>query len=268
MFVFDYHLHSLASDGSFSPESVVSFAHRNGVNSISLTDHDTISGLEKARIMAQNLGIEFIDGVELEADISPYQYCHILAYYIKNLNMLDNYLYTLRKERINIITAYIHLLQNQNYSITFDDVRALSPGEHLTPMHIATWLYLNNHYSSFQEAKKAYLVPGTYNYIPRIYHSYIDILKLIDNCGGVSVLAHPFRLNFDNEVLEQFVNKLKLHGLKGIEAYYSYHTSSQVNFCLYLAKKYNLVVTGGSDWHCFEDRKEIGIKLPNDVKLF
>lgn len=266
--LFDYHLHSLASDGYYTPEFVVKTAYRKGIKSLALTDHDTILGLAEAKSTSNQLNIEFIDGIELEADIDVYHYCHILAYYISDFEKLSKYLNNLRYERINIINSYIKKLNNLGYSINFDSINALTPGRHLTSSHIATWLTKNGYYQSFKDARASFLLPESKYYISRNYHSCEDILKLTKKCGAISVLAHPYRLHYTDEKLESFVVSLKNMGLNGIESYYATHTPKQVNFCNYLAKKYDLIVTGGSDWHGWDDAVDMGITVPDDKIIF
>lgn len=265
----DLHIHSLYSDGCYSPTEVVELAVRNKVNTISLTDHDCILGLQEARNAASSLGLHFIDGIELEADtdIDSGAYVHVLAYNIKDFKTMGDYLDRLRFERISIIEKYIKLLQSNNFNITYKSIDALTPGRHLTTNHIAVWLVVNRFYSSFEDAKSDYLLPSSDNYIKRNYHPVEEIIRLILDCGGVPVLAHPCRLGYSNESLDLFVSRLTNLGLKGIEAYYSAHSISQTQFYLSLAQKYNLVVTAGSDYHGYDDPCSIGMNVPNEKDI-
>lgn len=265
----DLHVHSLYSDGSYSPTDVVRHAAKGNVSAISLTDHDCILGLPEARKTASSLGLQFIDGVELEAytDIESGTYIHVLAYNIKNLKTMGDYLDRLRIERIDAVKKYIELLKSKNLDITYESVCSLTPGRHLTPNHIAVWLVKNHFYSSFKEAKSDYLLPSSSNYIKRNYHPIDEIIHLILECGGIPVLAHPCRLGYSNESLDLFVAKLTNLGLRGIEAYYSSHSILQTRFYLSLAQKYNLIVTAGSDYHGYDDSGSIGMNVPNEKNI-
>lgn len=261
--IIDLHLHSYFSDGEFSPSDVINFAHNRNVRMVSLTDHDSILGLDEARKVAKSNKMIFVDGVELEAyiDISTCKYVHLLAYNFQDNHKMMTYLNTLKSERLDLVHKYVKLLQSQNFKITFEDVNSLTPGSHLTSSHIAVWLYKNGIYPSYNEAKNNYLVPGSKNYIPTNYHTIEELIKLVLDCGGIPILAHPYRIGYDNAKLDYFISYLKTLGLKGIESYYGDHSKEQIDFCLKLSHKYNLVSTGGSDWHDFTC-SPIGIIYP------
>lgn len=261
--VVDLHLHSFYSDGNYTPSQVVNLAYAKKVSILSLTDHDCIMGIPEARNIANDLNISFISGVELQADLIdiPGSYVHILGYNFKDFSLMEQYLHSLRLERIDTISKYIKLLQSQGFDVDFDAIRSLSPGLHLTCGHIATWLVKNNFFSNFQEAKANYLLPSSSNYIKRDLHYTDEIISLIKKCGGVPVLAHPYRINFSYKQLDNFVDYLVSQGLEGIEAYYKPHIDRKEPI-LALARKYGLLVTGGSDWHNYDDPSP-GINIPN-----
>ncbi len=266
----DLHLHSLYSDGSFSPTYVMNLAHRNNVSIVSLTDHDCIMGLTEARSVANKLGMIFINGIECECDLSIEEatHIHVLAYNVKDLSSMSNYLETLRSERLDLINRYIsYMQQEQNLNIELDDVKNLTPGIHLTANHILLWLVKNGIYHSFYEAKLDYLLPSSPHYLPKKYHIVEDVIRFIRKCGGIPVLAHPYRIGYSDSKLDSFVGHLKSLGLQGIEAYYATHSQAQIDFLLHLANKYDLIVTAGSDWHDYENDILPGIKVPDETKF-
>lgn len=250
----DFHLHSLLSDGSHSPEIVVRLAKENGINAVSLTDHDTNLGIEEAMSTAQKLDMIFIDGIELQADITKNRYEHILAYGIRDVDKMNSFLKKLRDERISNIIDSIKILQNNGYNIDLEIVDNLTPGRHLTTGHIKKWI-------------KSNLSPPiiTAMELSNTYHYYDEIIGLIKSCGGIAVLAHPFRYNPSfykhPEEMEKYVLMLKNAGLDGIEAYYSTHNKYQIELCEKIADKYCLIKTGGSDWHGWSDSTPMGVQM-------
>lgn len=264
----DLHLHSLISDGEFTPSEVVKKAKQNGVSILSLTDHDSIGGIEEAEETCKKLGIQFIPGVELEAstDITRSRYIHILAYNFSNKKVLDDYLHTLRQERIDNIIKYVELLNSLGIYTSFEEIDDLTPGLHITAYHIPILLCQKGYYDSFSKAKKDFINPDGKYYIERNYYDVKFIINLILKSGGVPVLAHPCRLPQKGLELDNYVSYLKQVGIVGIETYYKAHTSEEVLFYETLAQKYDLIQTSGSDWHC-ENDLPIGLTPPNENEI-
>lgn len=264
----DLHVHSLCSDGDFSPSDVVKKAKQENISVLSLTDHDSISGIFEANKVATILGMKFISGVELEAstDISRSRYIHILGYNFSRYDLLEEYLKNLKNERISLIKQYINLLNELGYYSTFDEVSALTPGEHLTVYHISKLLSKKGFFD-FRTAKKLFLNPDGRYYIPRRFYNEDFIINLILNSGGIPVLAHPCRLRQKGDELDKYVGSLCQKGLKGIEVYYSLHSEKEVEFYKSLAKKYHLLMTAGSDWHSPNDNIQMGLSIPLENDL-
>ncbi len=264
----DLHLHSLYSDGDLSPSEVVKRAKKENISVLSLTDHDSISGLLEAKETAIKLGIKFIPGVELEAstDIKNSRCIHILGYNFKNYELLNQYLSNLKRERLNLIKQYVDLLNRLGYYTSFNEVSALTPGQHLTVFHIAVLLSQKG-YFDFKTAKKLFLNPDGKYYIPRNFYSTDFIINLILKSGGIPVLAHPCRLSQKGTELEQYVYELFKEGLQGIETYYSSHSETEISFYKLLAREYHLVETAGSDWHSPNEKIKMGISIATEDEL-
>lgn len=255
MFV-DFHLHSLASDGSHSPDAVIRIANENGIQVLSLSDHDTSLGLSEAQSTAQELGLTFIGGIEFTSYMSKQKYEHILGYGIKDYSQINDFLDNLRSERISLIQYHISNLKEQGINIDLETLDSLTPGRHLTVMHIAK--FLGKHHSYHLEDS---------------YHFYNEIIPLIKNSGGIAILAHPFRYNSDfyshPDQLDVYVKNLLDYGLNGIETYYGTHDNRQISICESICHKYGLLQTGGSDWHGWEDRVPMGVTISRrDVERF
>lgn len=269
MFV-DFHLHSNKSDGIYSPKEVVQLAYSSGIKAISLTDHDSYRGTLEAAKIARILGIAFYNGVEFTAHETEDTYEHILGYGIKDFTNVGKYLDNLKDERISLINQYVEILKkNGFYDISFEEISGLTPGDHLTVMHVAKWL---NKHCDICDNKNGYsLFIGTKGkyHIPEHCHYYNDVIPLIRNAGGIAVLAHPFRYHpefrYDLDAFEKHVSALVDCGLNGIEAYYGTHSEKEIETCIKIAKKYHLILTGGSDFHGWEDFVPMGVNISTNI---
>ncbi|MDL1970133.1 MAG: PHP domain-containing protein [Candidatus Desulfofervidaceae bacterium] len=245
----DLHTHSTASDGSFTPKELVSLAKEVGLKAVALTDHDTVAGLEEFMQAGEKLGIETVPGVELSAHFEKGT-LHILGYF---LDFKDKYLLTelqkFQKARTERNPKIVKKLQDLGIPITYEEVVAASGGGQVGRPHFAKVLLAKGIVKSFDEAFERFLKKGAPAYVEkeRIYPK--ECIELLLHAKGIPVLAHPFTLYLDNEALEAFVKQLKDWGLGGIEVYYTEHTPKQVAFYLSLAQKYDLCITGGSDFH-------------------
>ena len=265
----DLHLHSLFSDGELSPSDVVKKAKQEGISVLSLTDHDSISGMKEAKETCAQLGIQFIPGVELEAatDISRSMYIHILGYNFKRTQVLEKYLNNLRQERLDLIKKYIEKFHQLGIHTNFEEISSLTPGLHKTAYHIPIFLYKNGYYDSFNSAKEDFINPGSKYYIHRNVYDVKFIINLILSAGGVPVIAHPHRLPQKGKELDSYVSSLKKLGIVGIETYYSEHSDKEIAFYEGLAKKYNLLQTAGSDFHSPTSSFNMGLSLSNEEQI-
>jgi len=265
----DLHLHSFVSDGDLSPSEIVRKAKQNGISTLSLTDHDSISGIAEAQLACKQLGIRFIPGVELEAatDISRSRYIHILGYNFNNSNILNEYLTKLREERIYIIMEYVKVLRTLGIYTSYEEISSITSGLHITAYHIPMFLHQNGYYESFSQAKKDFINPSGKYYIPRNFYDVDFIINLILKAGGIPVLAHPCRLPQKNEALDSYVAELTSKGLLGIETFYPEQCNEDVIFYKSLAQKYGLLQTAGSDWHSEKSQIKMGFEFSNEEAI-
>lgn len=245
----DLHTHSSASDGSLSPRELVKYAKKKGAAAISLTDHDTIEGIEAALAAGEENGLEVIPGLEISAQYTGGT-MHILGYYIDPSNpALNQELHRLQEARRERNPKIIARLQALGIPITFDQIQALARGQIGRP-HIAQALLQLGAVSSLKEAFQKYLTKGALAYVEKFRFSPLKAISLILRAGGIPVLAHPFTLNCPSlRDLKVLVEDLKANGLYGVEVFYPEHTEEQTRNYLLLAKELGLAYTGGSDFH-------------------
>lgn len=254
----DLHTHTTFSDGTYSPEEIIKLCHKSNLKAIAITDHDTIDGIKYARDMAKELNIELIEGIEFSADYKGIE-IHVLGYFldIENKELLS-LLEDLKISRDKRNKELIKKLNDIGLDISFEYVKSLSNGGLITKAHFGKAIVKKGYAKTMKEAFSLYLGKGKPAYVSRVLISYKDAIKYILNAGGIPVLAHPMIYKLSDKDLEIAIKDLKDSGLKGIECYYPSNSLSQTNFLLSLAKKYDLKVTAGSDFHG-ENRPDVAL---------
>lgn len=247
-YMIDLHCHTTASDGSSSPTKFIQDAAKLGVHTVALTDHDTTAGIAEATATAERLNIRVIPGVELSAD-SKTGNIHILGYHIDVDNPKLTILTDLKNAKAEKALKMVEILQKNGYDITWDDVKAIATGVIGRP-HIAQVLVQKGYEPSIKVAiDSGILADNGICDIQRPKLSAEQCVELISSVNGIAVLAHPYQTKFNNTELDAFIKRLIPHGLKGIETLYSEHSEEMTNTYRALAAKYQLIETGGSDWH-------------------
>lgn len=240
----DLHAHTLASDGTLTPAQLVQEGLKRKLSAIAIVDHDTLDGIAEAIAAAQDTDLEIIPGIELTAQHEG-QEIHILGYYLDyHSDALFKQLKLLQANRIERVHKIIKNLRDLGVELNPDAVFKISGKSTVGRMHIARALVGEGKVSSIPEAFRKYIGDKSPAYVLGFTLSVQDAIKMIKDAGGLAVLAHPYLLRND-ELIAEF----SAYGLDGIEIYYPEHSQSMVNFYLDLAKKLNLLVTGGSDFH-------------------
>jgi predicted metal-dependent phosphoesterase TrpH len=245
----DLHVHSNASDGTFTPSELVTYAKSKNLCAFALTDHDTVAGIEEALREGERQNIQIIPGIELSTDYNGHD-IHVLGLNIDYtskpfLEKLD-YFNLLRAQRNETMCS---LLEKEGFEISIQKLHEMFGDTVLTRAHFARYLLEKGYISSMKEAFDSYISHGCPCYVPKVKCSPAEAIQIIKTASGTPVLAHPLLYHFDALQLEQLVSALKQDGLQGIEVFYSTNEGSDEEFLLALAKKHNLYITGGSDFH-------------------
>lgn len=257
---FDLHSHSYYSDGTLAPAEVVRQAHRAGVSLLSLTDHDSVTGIAEAAREAAALGMRFLPGIEINTN-EPDQ-IHILGYGIDPAHpRLTARLEELRQVRRERAAAMLKKLQELKIDVSAEDLDGVSR-ESLGRPHIADALRKKGYVRTRQEAFRRYLMVGKPAYVGPVGPGIQEAIAIIRGAGGLAVLAHP---GFVKRGLDY--PKWVEWGLGGVEAYYPTHTANYIRRLAADAAPFGLLLTGGSDYHGpGTDRDVIGaITPPQDV---
>jgi predicted metal-dependent phosphoesterase TrpH len=246
----DLHTHTTASDGRLSPSELVRYAREKDLRVIAVTDHDTIEGNEEAVSAGMREGIEVVPGIEISVDYTPGS-MHMLGYFITGgEHGLQEKLALLQDSRADRNPKIIEKLNELGIAIHYDEVLKVSGGGQVGRPHIAQVLMQRGYTKTIQEAFDKYLGKGAPAYFDKFRLEAHDAIAMIMDAGGVPVLAHPFTLYCkSSNDLEQLIAQLVDHGLQGIEVFYPEHNKQQTAEYHLLAKRNNLLVTGGSDFH-------------------
>ena len=248
----DLHTHSTASDGSFSPSALVAEAVKSGISVLALTDHDTTNGLEEAAKTAQEQGIGFIRGIELEINWNQESggEFHLLGLGISRQTPLFaeaiEELSRLREER-NL--EIVEKMNKAGMAASYGDITSLASGPSVGRPHFADFLLKRKIVKNREQAFLRYLGKGRPFYIPKTGLEFERAAVLIKESGGIAVLAHPMSLYTAWGRLPDLIRSLKEKGLDGLEAW---HPTAKVSACKRLeelGKKLGLCVTAGSDFH-------------------
>jgi predicted metal-dependent phosphoesterase TrpH len=255
----DLHLHTNFSDGTYTPEELVSQAIRHGLGAIALTDHDTVEGCARAGAACRLSGLEFISGAELTAEHNGNE-LHVLGYFLdtKNSTLLSEIakFQSVRQNRIREMVSRLNALQ---VPLDVDAVFALancrSPGR----PHVARALVNAGLCGSLDEAFERFLRKNRPAWVPKMKISARVAIELIHQSGGLAVMAHP-GLNRTDEAIPSLVEA----GLDGIECFHPKHPPATSEHYLRLVNRFHLLITGGSDCHGMnKGRPMIGtVKLP------
>lgn len=240
----DLHLHTVFSDGTYTPEELITGARKCGLSAIAVVDHDTVEGVGPSIEASKSKAVEVLPGIELSAEFEGSE-VHILGYLIDYQNgAFIKRLGILKKNRIERIYKIIEKLKGIGVGLNPDTVFEIAKNGTVGRLHVARALLKEGRVSSIFEAFQKYIGDKSPAYVLGFKFSPDEAIKLIRESGGIPVLAHPNVLKND-QLIPTFVKS----GLMGLEVYYPEHSQSMVNFYLGLAKKYNLLVTGGSDCH-------------------
>ncbi len=240
-------MHSTASDGHYTPSEVVALARQRGLDTIALTDHDTTAGLAEALAAAQNTGLRVLTGVELGTWLGDINEVHLLGYLIDPANAdFQERLRWMRDERRVRAEKMVARLADLGAPVALARVLEIAGEAAVGRPHVAQALLEAGHVASREEAFARYLADGGPAYIPRLRLSLSEAIAWIHVSGGAAVLAHPFHLAVDIEAL---LPTLLEAGLDGLEAFYPDHDATFTARMVALARRHDLIVTGGSDFH-------------------
>jgi predicted metal-dependent phosphoesterase TrpH len=250
----DLHSHTTESDGSYSPAELIATAGDARLEALAITDHDTFSGYDQAVPLARAAGLALICGIELSTKVvrgDSRRTVHLLGYFLDGepapgFRSWITRMQASRRDRNRRLAAK---LQSMGMDIRLEEVEALGRTMAGRP-HFARLLVAKGYVPHYRAAFDRYLDESASAYVDREEPALEDGIRLIEDGGGISSIAHPVRLGFSEwSDEEKLISEMAQRGLSAIEAYHSDHDAGTTERYLAMATKYGLQVTGGSDFH-------------------
>lgn len=249
MNIVDLHVHSTKSDGSYTPSELVTYALEKGLTAFALTDHDTTDGIDEALKAAEGKPIEVIPGIEFSSEYEGKD-IHIVGLYI------DYQSDFFKRRLVNFVNGRIirnkemcRRLTEHSMPVTYEELTSEFPDSVITRSHYAKYLLNHGYTKSLKEAFDRYIGDNCPCFVPRKKITPMRAVEIILKAGGIPILAHPILYHMSDARLEKLVATLKDMGLLGIEAVYSTYSPSEERQMRTLAAKYDLCISGGSDFH-------------------
>jgi len=241
----DLHIHTNKSDGMHSVEEIFEKAKQVNLSAISITDHDTVAAIKKAKELATVFGIEFIPGVELSSMYDGKE-VHIVGLFInwedkefvKNLNYFQ-------KKRVERAMHIINKLKENKLDIKFEELYEMTENmNNIGRLHIARLLVKKGYVKSIRFAFEKFLSEGRPAYVEKAKLSVKEAINIVKKANGLAILAHPGDIERDD-----MIKVWKEQGLDGIEVFHPDHSNEDSMRYMDYAKKYELLISGGSDFH-------------------
>jgi predicted metal-dependent phosphoesterase TrpH len=242
----DLHIHSTASDGRLTPAEVVREAAKKGLKFIALTDHDTTDGIAEAKETTKSYpNLKLIPGVEISTDI-PQGEAHVLGYFFDYTSReLAERLEHFRNSRLGRARKMVVKLNKLGVHLDWRRIEQIAGSSVMGRPHIAQAMLEKGYIDSFKQAFTDYIGREGPAYVEREKLTPAEAVVLIIKARGLAVLAHPFTVGEP----EAMITQLKAAGLAGIETYYNGYSDEEIGRLLTIAEKYQLITTGGSDFH-------------------
>ena len=254
----DFHTHTNYSDGELSPMELIKLAIEKNIGTIAITDHDTLEGIkqiDRSNPLILKSGIRVVNGIELSAKVNKGR-MHILGYGID----LEN------KE----LNEKMSILKDNGLRFRYTDIKSLINANHnLGRPDLAKLCIKYGYAKTVQEAFDKYLIDA-YNKTIQVGKGlpYQECINLILNSGGIPILAHPKSLELTEKEFLILLKEMISNGLKGIEVYHSSHAKEEMEYYLSIANKYNLLISGGSDYHGKSVKPEVELGTgKNNLKI-
>lgn len=245
----DLHLHSIYSDGLYSPDEICRRAKTRGLSLLSITDHDTLAGEEVKREAAKRYGLSYLSGWEISAYAGDNK-IHILGYGCEQGEAYNRFMQERTKAAVLRAEDSVKKLQALGVPVTMDEVymQLSEPGLPVHTMHVAraAAVHLGATEGEVYMQYMSYGKPansGIGRPTPK------EAIECIHACGGFASIAHPGRIYMNFEEKEKTLRWLADLGADGIEVFYTTHTKEETEYFLRLSKELGLLATGGSDTH-------------------
>lgn len=240
----DLHIHTVYSDGLYSPAKVVGIADELNLRAIAITDHDEVAGIDEALHVAGELDIEVIPGIEMSTIFDDFE-VHILGYFIDHQHpSIREYVSRCNEWRTKRAQKIVRLLNQQGVHLSYDLVRFKAGNGAVGRPHIADVLVEEGFVFSYSEAFEKFLGENKPAFVPKMKIEPVSAIQLIHQAGGLAFIAHP-GVGLTDAIIHQVVR----YGVDGIEILHPSHSADDVRRLGEIAGRFGLLECGGSDCH-------------------
>jgi 3',5'-nucleoside bisphosphate phosphatase len=245
----DLHCHSTISDGLYSPEELVAYAHAQGVKVLALTDHDDMGGLSRARRAAEQHGMQFINGVEISVTWKK-RTLHIVGLKVNpDYAPLKAALDAVKQGRLDRAKLMAEGLEKVGIEGSFEGAQAMAGNSIMTRSHFARFLVEAGYVKDVKTVFKKYLVKGKPGFVEHEWMTLEEAVTLIKDSGGVAVIAHPGRYDLGRTNMPLLMHQFRMCGGEAIEVVTGSHTPPQYTQFAKIAHQFSLKSSLGSDFH-------------------
>jgi predicted metal-dependent phosphoesterase TrpH len=246
---YDLHTHSNRSDGTLTPAEVMVLAAQRDLAGVALTDHDTFDGLQEASAAANELGLDFVPGVEFSAEYDDAS-LHILGYWVDPDDAaIEAELLRLTATRFRRGEMIVEKLRELGFDVSIERVRELAGGDAIARPHIAEAMVEAGIVADEQEAFDRYISDDGSAYVPKHALPPMEALRLIGEAGGACVLAHPGMWRGSETVPDALIEEMAAGGMVGLEVRHPDHDEVMRARYAAIADRLGLVATAASDCH-------------------
>lgn len=248
--IYDYHCHTTVSDGALSPTELVELAAHHGVQSLAITDHDTVAAYPEAQIAAKNTGIELISGVELSV-LWGRNELHLVGL---GMDLAHQEFTDLIAEQQSARTKRARKMGERLDKATgltgaYEAAVALANSEAPGRPHFAQYLVAQKQVRDMEHAFNRFLKAGRSGYVSTPWVSLEDAVGIIKRAGGVAVIAHPVRYRLTRMKLRRLLSEFCTYGGQGLEMALPRLAPAQEDMLYDCFQELPLVASGGSDFH-------------------
>ena len=245
----DLHVHSTYSDGTCTPQQLISLAEKSGISAIALCDHNTVAGLPDFLTAGKDSPVEAVPGIEFSAE---YDGCevHILGLFIQE-NHYKSVQQKLRQAlqwKAQSNRDLIEGMKKAGISLDYDEICAANPGGNVNRAVIGAELVRKGFCADMKDTFSRYLNESCGYFRPPRRLDAMEVIGFIKSIDAVAVLAHPF-LNLEETQLRDFLRQAVLAGLDAMEVYYPKFSPQQSALAEKIAAEYGILPSGGSDFH-------------------
>jgi len=260
----DLHMHTFYSDGALSPAEVLKMRVDEGYQLLAITDHDGVEGSVAGKKAAEELGVDYISGIEFDSEDELGKDIHMLGYGFDPDNEVFNLaIGKILKTRNDRNEKFLEALNKRGFNITYDELYAVNEGRFMGKPTFATVLRRKGIIKSNDEAFSTIFMEDDIRSIKKVTLHTKEVVNIIHAAGGLAVMAHPMEQRKRGESFADFrprmykiLDRMVGYGIDGLECHHPSASSEQQKMLVAYADEHGLMITKGSDFHSNESPRD------------